>query len=879
MIRKSLVVLLSGLLVYLVVPVSRAQATMHDMATANQEWLEGKYVDALRDYAQLLKAPGGDKYLEEIALQTGELYQTEEITTDGRTPKLSPDGKLFMYEVGIGSGPSTGTRILQTSGAHNLVAEIPGVGAVISPSGQKVAYLKPTQNDEIAKAQTALDNAKPEERNAAQATLNHLHAKYNKIFLRDLTNQHETELHTEGLLKSTLAFGADNQTVYFVGGKEDDTSRNDIYAVTENGAPVSVTDTDGFKTNPIIDPSGKALLFLVANQTPFPAPRNGGQGAGQRGGGGNAGQGRGFQRQPTKFVVANLSTHAVKIVNGTAPTISNDGSYVAFIAANGAENSIMTMPMFGEASLVLKTNDKLDAPAFSPNGQKIAYQRMQRDDWEIYVTQTDGKEDIRVTREIQHDVLPHFISNDRLIGVIGEPRHRRSYLYDLSTMTRQRLFHNNTVRTIAPEYSWAVTPDATTLLISAERDGDTVSPERGVYLVHLDKKVSKDQVLARIQDNITSEVALRDKALKMFEPIAEDVKKVLEIPSTDRIFEYEKTLFDFDSKYISRPGNRKALEFLYGKYRSFGYDSQYQWFSPNGAFEGKTANIVSVLKGTENPELVYVVGSHFDSVLAGPGADDDTTGTSALLEAARALANKPMPATIIFVSFTGEEAGLLGSREFVRQAIENKMKIVGVLNNDMIGWSNDNRLDNTIRYSSAGIRDVQHGAAMLFTKLITYDTKYYKSTDAGSFYDAYGDIIGGIGSYPVLGNPHYHTSTDLLEGINHQLVTETCKTTIATLMLLASSPSPVKDLRVVNFDGKNAELAWTASPEKSVRSYNVTYTSAQGGQKQIKVNDAHATIQGVKAGTDVTIKAVNSRGLESWDVASAKVTAPAKAGR
>jgi len=112
-----------------------------------------------------------------------------------------------------------------------------------------------------------------------------------------------------------------------------------------------------------------------------------------------------------------------------------------------------------------------------------------------------------------------------------------------------------------------------------------------------------------------------------------------------------------------------------------------------------------------------------------------------------------MPATIIFVSFTGEEAGLLGSREFVRRAQESKMKIVGVLNNDMVGWSNDNRLDNTIRYSSAGIRDVQHSAAMLFTKLITYDTKYYKSTDAGSFYDPYGDIIGGIGSYPVLGNP------------------------------------------------------------------------------------------------------------------------------
>src|SRR5215469_12602788 len=122
MIRKILVVLLSVLVVYSA-PISHGQVNSPvDMPSANQAWLEGKYIDALRGYAQLLKAPGGDKYLEEIALQTGELYQTEEITTDGRTPRLSPDGKLFMYEVGVGSGPSTGTRVFQTAGNHSVVA-------------------------------------------------------------------------------------------------------------------------------------------------------------------------------------------------------------------------------------------------------------------------------------------------------------------------------------------------------------------------------------------------------------------------------------------------------------------------------------------------------------------------------------------------------------------------------------------------------------------------------------------------------------------------------------------------------------------------------------------------------------------------------------
>src|SRR5262249_49653376 len=194
------------------------------------------------------------------------------------------------------------------------------------------------------------------------------------------------------------------------------------------------------------------------------------------------------------------------------------------------------------------------------------------------------------------------------------------------------------------------------------------------------------------------------------------------------VYGYEKALFDFDSKYVTQPGNTRAAAYLLDRYRSFGYQPEYQTFEyriRNGP-TGQTANVVATLKGTTNPELIYVVSSHYDSVAIGPGADDDSSGTAALLETARILSRHPQPATIIFASFTGEEAGLVGSREFVRQAVGNKLKVVGALNNDMIGWANDYRLDNTIRYSNAGIRDIQHAAAMQFTSLITYDALYYK---------------------------------------------------------------------------------------------------------------------------------------------------------
>ena len=539
----------------------------------------------------------------------------------------------------------------------------------------------------------------------------------------------------------------------------------------------------------------------------------------------------------------------------------------------------MLMPVSGgAANTVVKTTDLMLAPSFAPDGQRLIYARRSKDDYETFIIGRDGKNEMRVSRDIQHNMLPRFVSANRVMDVIGEPRHRRAWVYDLQSGQRHQLFHNDTVRTISPEYDWQVSPDGSKVLIQADRDGDTVSPERGLYLINLDRKVTKDELIARLEKNLAAETALQTEGRRIFAPIANDVQRAVSQASVNRIYDYQKSLFDFDSKHVTRPGNQQAIDYLYETYKSFGYEPVKQCFDLRNAAGGKTCNVYATLRGTENPELVYIIGSHFDSVTVGPGADDDSSGTAALLEAARVLAKSPQPATIIFISYTGEESGLLGSREFVRQAQANKMKIVGVLNNDMIGWANDHRLDNTIRYSNSGIRDIQHAAAMQFTKLITYDARWHRGTDATAFFEVYGDIIGGIGSYPVLGNPHYHQATDLLEGINHQLVTETSKTAAATMMLLASSPAPVKDLKVVNFDGKTVEIAWTASPEKSVKQYIVTY-GAQGANdkqlKQIKVNAPKAILRDAKPGMVIQVKAVNAIKLEGWDWS--RVSLPASA--
>ena len=181
-------------------------------------------------------------------------------------------------------------------------------------------------------------------------------------------------------------------------------------------------------------------------------------------------------------------------------------------------------------------------------------------------------------------------------------------------------------------------------------------------------------------------------------------------------------------------------------------------------------------------------------------------------------------------------------------------------------------MDNTIRYSNAGIRDIQHGAAFLFTNLILYDAKYYKSTDAQAFYDGWGDIVGGIGSYPVLANPNYHQPTDFIETMNFRQIAETAKVTAATVVYLASSPSRLKNLKAERRGG-TLDVTWTASPEKGVKSYIVAYGPASDPLRtRVTVLTNHATLPAVPAGAVINVKAVNARGLEGWDWARTQIS-------
>ncbi len=129
-----------------------------------------------------------------------------------------------------------------------------------------------------------------------------------------------------------------------------------------------------------------------------------------------------------------------------------------------------------------------------------------------------------------------------------------------------------------------------------------------------------------------------------------------------------------------------------------------RWRPAAGADTLRLANVIAVIPG--RTERTLIITGHYDSrtergddiTSAAPGADDDGSGTAALLELARILAKERLENTVILAAVTGEEEGLFGSTYMAGKAVRLKLPIEGVIANDMIGnthggqgWS-----DNTV---------------------------------------------------------------------------------------------------------------------------------------------------------------------------------------
>ena len=107
----------------------------------------------------------------------------------------------------------------------------------------------------------------------------------------------------------------------------------------------------------------------------------------------------------------------------------------------------------------------------------------------------------------------------------------------------------------------------------------------------------------------------------------------------------------------------------------------------------EVVNVVATLPGTATPERVLVVSGHYDSrasdvmnaTIDAPGADDDASGTAAMMAMACAFAPYRWPATLVFMAVAGEEQGLWGANHWADTAAKAHRNIIGMVTNDIIG--------------------------------------------------------------------------------------------------------------------------------------------------------------------------------------------------
>jgi acetylornithine deacetylase/succinyl-diaminopimelate desuccinylase-like protein len=158
------------------------------------------------------------------------------------------------------------------------------------------------------------------------------------------------------------------------------------------------------------------------------------------------------------------------------------------------------------------------------------------------------------------------------------------------------------------------------------------------------------------------------------------------------------TRHTLSSQTDPKRGIGAALDWTKGRFESFGLPT----VRPCDTVTGKrvptptrVCDMVAIQRGTERPNDVVIIQGHIDSRVTdvmnftsdAPGANDDGSGTAAVIEAARVLSKHKFPGTIVYAALSGEEQGLLGGKILADYAKAQGWNVVTVLNNDIIGNS------------------------------------------------------------------------------------------------------------------------------------------------------------------------------------------------
>ena len=288
-------------------------------------------------------------------------------------------------------------------------------------------------------------------------------------------------------------------------------------------------------------------------------------------------------------------------------------------------------------------------------------------------------------------------------------------------------------------------------------------------------------------------------------------------------------------------------------------------------------NVVATLPGSqpESRDRIYVVSGHYDSRVTdimnatadAPGANDDGSGVSAVMEMARVMSKHNWDATIVFMAVPGEEQGLLGATHWAQMAKEKNWNVAGMLDNDIIGSSrgDDGTIDNKhVRLFAEGVpalkepmseelrTRVQTGGendstARELARFIKTETeKYVPGFGVNIVYRRDRYLRGGDHSpfldagYPAVRftEPnedfrHQHQDLreedgvkigDLPEFCDWDYIAQVARVNAAALGALADAPAPPQEVKVQTKELTNSTtLQWQANKEPDLAGYEIVW--------------------------------------------------------
>jgi len=356
--------------------------------------------------------------------------------------------------------------------------------------------------------------------------------------------------------------------------------------------------------------------------------------------------------------------------------------------------------------------------------------------------------------------------------------------------------------------------------------------------------VADDLFLVKGPESLFSELSLRGWSVVPVPPIdlwraskaihyprralqpSEEIDLILSHIADSMISSSIQDLQDFGTRYYMNANRDSISRWLRNEFLSFGFtDVVLDSFQYNGTWQ---KNVVATLPGSSSKEII--IGAHHDSyssnLNAAPGADDNATGTAAVLEMARVLneTNYQPSLTLRFITFAAEEAGLRGSASYAQRARQQNRDITVMMNYDMLGYRNQSSSDRDFYIvwypGSEAFSDLHAATASMYTTLTPVMTSSYRgSSDSYPFYQQSYDAVFCIERDF---SPYYHSPNDLLQYLEIPYAKEIVKAGMAMLLVLDGLP-PVVDGFVLRDRGDGSSLfaSWDDASVPDVHEYRV----------------------------------------------------------